>query len=215
MSALASHLMTPQVSQPQPQSQSQPEMQERILDAALTCVGRVGLAKTTLDDVAREAGCARATLYRYFANKSELVRVAVGREIRALHDELVAIGESAPTVGDAVVGIVLHGSRRIVGHDALQFVLRCEPEIVLPYLTFSAGDEFLAEAGNLVGRALLAHLPPELAERAGEWVARVAFAYLTPAGSPVDMTDDAQVIELVRTFVLPGLLPAPVDPVTR
>jgi len=42
----------------------------RVLDAALTCVGRVGLAKTTLDDVAREAGCARATVYRYFPASS-------------------------------------------------------------------------------------------------------------------------------------------------
>jgi AcrR family transcriptional regulator len=190
-------------------------IEQRCLDAVMRCISQYGVSKTTIDDVAREAGCARATLYRYFANKSELVRAAVEREIRTLHGELVAIGTSATTVEDAVVGIVLHGSRRIVGHDALQFVLRCEPEVVLPYLTVSAGDEFLAEAGDLVARALLTHLSPELAERAGEWVVRVAFAYLTPTGSPVDMTDDAQVVELVRTFVLPGLLPAPVDHVTR
>ena len=45
----------------------------RVLDAALTCVARVGLAKTTLDDVAREAGCARATVYRCFSGKQQLL----------------------------------------------------------------------------------------------------------------------------------------------
>ena len=39
---------------------------KRIVDATLRCVGRWGLAKTTLDDVAREAGCSRATVYRLF-----------------------------------------------------------------------------------------------------------------------------------------------------
>src|SRR5205807_341346 len=31
-----------------------PPQAVRVLDAALTCIGRVGLGKTTLDDVARE-----------------------------------------------------------------------------------------------------------------------------------------------------------------
>ena len=41
----------------------------RLLDATVACIARVGVSKTTLDDVAREAGCSRATLYRYFPGK--------------------------------------------------------------------------------------------------------------------------------------------------
>ena len=41
----------------------------RIRHAALVCVGRFGLAKTTVDDIAREAGCSRATLYRSLKNR--------------------------------------------------------------------------------------------------------------------------------------------------
>ena len=55
------------------------DVRDRILDATLTCLGRVGLTKTTLDDVAREAGCARATLYRYFPGKQPLVNALVAR----------------------------------------------------------------------------------------------------------------------------------------
>ena len=47
---------------------------DRILDAALACIARVGVGKTTLDDVAREAGCARATVYRCFPGRQALLR---------------------------------------------------------------------------------------------------------------------------------------------
>ena len=52
----------------------------RLRDAALVCIGRFGLAKTTVDDIAHEAGCSRATLYRYFDGKPAIVRAAVTAE---------------------------------------------------------------------------------------------------------------------------------------
>ena len=39
----------------------------------MRCVARYGVSKTTLDDVAKEAGCARATIYRYFPSRDDLV----------------------------------------------------------------------------------------------------------------------------------------------
>ena len=190
-------------------------LEQRALDAVMRCVARYGVSKTTLDDVAKEAGCARATIYRYFPNKSQLLQAAVRAEVAALATDLKVAAEGADSLEEAVVAIVTRGSRRIVEHDALQFVLRCEPEVLLPYLTFTAGDRFLGDAGVLVAGALVSHLTPERAGRAGEWIARVAFAYLTPTGSPVDMTDEQQVRELVRTFVIPGLVAEPIDPITR
>jgi AcrR family transcriptional regulator len=37
-----------------------------LIDATLQCIARWGVAKTGLDDVAREAGVSRATVYRAF-----------------------------------------------------------------------------------------------------------------------------------------------------
>ena len=62
----------------------------RLLDAACTCIARVGVAKTTLDDVAREAGCSRATLYRYFPGKQQLLGALVAREAASLRRQLLA-----------------------------------------------------------------------------------------------------------------------------
>ena len=64
----------------------------RIRDAALVCIGRFGLAKTTVDDIAREAGCSRATLYRYFDGKPEIVRNVVAAEQARMTEVVVDAG---------------------------------------------------------------------------------------------------------------------------
>ena len=50
-----------------------------LLDAMAICVARSGLAATTLEDVAREAGCSRATLYRYASGKAQILGAQIGR----------------------------------------------------------------------------------------------------------------------------------------
>ena len=51
-----------------------PGARERILDAALELLGRVGLAELSMDDLAEQAGVSRATLYRIIPGKSALFR---------------------------------------------------------------------------------------------------------------------------------------------
>ena len=46
---------------------------EKILEAAGRCLERFGIQKTTLADVAEEAGVARVTVYRQFADRDALV----------------------------------------------------------------------------------------------------------------------------------------------
>src|SRR5260221_13767781 len=95
----------------------------RIRDAALVCIGRFGLAKTTVDDIAREAGCSRATLYRYFDGKPAIVRAALLSERDRVVDAVVSAGRAAPTFADAVVAVVVTGARELRTHDPLQFLV--------------------------------------------------------------------------------------------
>ncbi len=46
---------------------------EKILEAAERCLERFGIQKTTLADVAEEAGVARVTVYRQFADRDALL----------------------------------------------------------------------------------------------------------------------------------------------
>lgn len=47
---------------------------ERILSATTRCIDRTGVAKTTLIDIAAEAGITRQTVYRYYQSLGELLR---------------------------------------------------------------------------------------------------------------------------------------------
>src|SRR3989442_7620911 len=81
-------------------------LSDRILDGALACVARVGVAKTTLDDVAREAGCARATVYRSFPGRLALFRALLDREVAGLSARALAAADEAETLADAVVAVI-------------------------------------------------------------------------------------------------------------
>lgn len=48
-----------------------------IISAALSVFARYGVSKTTMNDIAAEAGVARQTLYNAFPGKSDLLRAAV------------------------------------------------------------------------------------------------------------------------------------------
>lgn len=66
---------------------------EQLLDAAEVVFHRKGVAKATLDDIAREAGMTRGAVYWHFANKSEVFvamcdRVAL--PLQGMLDEIAA-----------------------------------------------------------------------------------------------------------------------------
>ncbi|OZE93178.1 TetR family transcriptional regulator [Rhodococcus sp. 14-2686-1-2] len=58
------------------------DVRSAILTAAETCFERFGIAKTTMEDVARAADLSRATVYRYFADRESLIIESVARRAR-------------------------------------------------------------------------------------------------------------------------------------
>jgi AcrR family transcriptional regulator len=185
--------------------------EERALDAALRCIARWGLAKTTVDDVAREAGVGRATLYRLFpGGRDALLGAVVGREEARLADRVAAAAAAAATLEDVLVAWTVEVSGTIAGHAALQFLLAHEPESVLPHLAFRRLDALLQRATEVAGPLLAPWLPgAEDQARASEWVARVVLSYTLAPSRDFDMRDPGSARRFARTFVLPGLCTPP------
>ena len=52
----------------------------QILDAAEACFTRSGFHRTTMQDVAGEAGMVPGNLYRYFASKDALILALIERD---------------------------------------------------------------------------------------------------------------------------------------
>ena len=60
-------------------------VREDIYGAALASFERHGVRRTLMEDVAREAGVSRPTIYYYFPDKDALVLEVVVRQVREIH----------------------------------------------------------------------------------------------------------------------------------
>jgi AcrR family transcriptional regulator len=184
---------------------------ERVLEGTLTCVGRFGLAKTTIDDVARESGVSRATIYRYFPRGrdqliAEVVSWETGRFFRRLGEALSGATDLAGLVEDAL----LFAHQALAEHKVYQKVLVTEPDVLLPLITVEADRLLPVIVGFLVPYVErdrdAGRLRPSVdPHRAADYIARMFLSLIsTPAGW--DLDDRHQVRELVRGHLLAGLL---------
>ena len=195
----------------------------RILEAALACLGRYGIAKTTVDDAAREAGVARATVYRHFPDgKDQLIAETISWGVERFFAELAVAVQGAPDFPTLLERALIHARQAVADHVVLQKVLETEPERLLPQLTQSAPQV------QEVLRAYLAELlraeqlrPGVDPVEAGDWLARMGLSFILAEGS-WDLGDHAAVRRLVREELLVSILEpaalagvAEVTPATR
>ncbi len=75
-----------------------PEAKERILAAALDLIGRDGLTRLSMDELASNAGVSRASLYRIFPGKPALFRqlVETYSPFEAVHSTIEGMAERPP-----------------------------------------------------------------------------------------------------------------------
>lgn len=92
---------------------SQPETRNKILDAAIACVKRWGIEKVTLNDIAREAGVTRPTVYSYFANRDEVVQTALLQSAYAFGEKLLKHVGEFQTPSDRVIEAVCYALQRL------------------------------------------------------------------------------------------------------
>src|SRR5437588_3353868 len=135
-----------------------PEVEAKVVDGALRAIARFGLGKLTVDDVAREAGISRATLYRYFPGRGAVLGAVVRSEADRLRAGLdAALGETT-TLAQALEAVARFGAGAFVGHEALQHLLAPEPGAVLPHLCFNGADTLLGFCADRIA-------PPSAASR--------------------------------------------------
>ena len=184
------------------------ELTERIADATLRCVSRWGVAKTTLEDVAREAGCGRATIYRTYAGgKHEVMLAVLRREIVRAEATVAAAVAGADDLESLLVAGVLTASRALAQHEALRFLLDHEPDVVLPLITFERLDALLRQAAAFAAPYLAPHVGDGDAMRAAEWVVRIVVSYALNPSDHIDPTTEADARRLVSTYLLPAIAP--------
>ncbi len=182
-----------------------------VLAATYRCVARFGLAKTTIDDVVKESGVSRASIYRQFpGGRDELLRETVGWEVANF---FVRLSDQVREAADLVELLVL-GARQahhaVREHALLQTMLTTEPERLLGFLTTES-----AKTLPFIADFLHPYLEREQAAgrvrsdldvaRACDYMARMVLSFIGGAGR-WDPDNPEMLEDLVRHEILGGIL---------
>jgi AcrR family transcriptional regulator len=118
--------------------------QERIILAALAEFIENGIKKTRMEDVAIRASIGRATLFRAFSSKNELVRSVVHFEcikaIRKIEQDVQRLGTLREQALEGFIQVILTTSK----HPLFRKLSETEPDVLLPLLTLNGGQLFLS-----------------------------------------------------------------------
>ncbi|AOW94277.1 TetR family transcriptional regulator [Rhodococcus sp. WMMA185] len=170
---------------------------ERILDTAAQLYVEKGIAAVGMADIARAAGCSRATLYRYFDSRQALQLAFVHREARRIGSLIAAKVPRSGDAGEVIVSAML---------AAIELV-RADPALAA---WFQLGDSGLAaqiaDSSDVIeslGKAFLGHadVEDEQTSRKARWLVRVIVSLLTVPGTDAD--DEREMLE---QFVAPVLI---------
>jgi AcrR family transcriptional regulator len=186
-------------------------LRDRLLAATYQCVMRFGLGKTTIEDVVKESGLSRATIYRQFpGGRDELLLETVGWELANYFNALADHVRDAPDLEQLLEQGLVFAHRSVTEHLVLRKILDTEPERLLPLLTVESAKTlpFIADFLHpyLVREADEGRLRPDVEiDRAAEYLARAILSLINAAGR-WDLDDPVQVRELVRGELLGGIV---------
>lgn len=176
---------------------------DHILDAAGELFARHGIAAVGMNEIARAAGCSRATLYRYFDCREALHTAYVHREARAVGVRLAGMTEKFTDPQKRLIATLT---------QALKLV-RDSPALSAWFAGTAAGAEAAVDSDVVTAMAALflrslGDEDTDVDDRA-RWLVRVIASLLLAPGR--DAEDERK---MLAQFVAP-LMVANLDSVAR
>lgn len=190
-------------------SEDPEQAREQLIDATERSFERYGVNKTTMDDIGREAGVSRPTVYRYFKDRDALIAAVITRRARALFAEGRVFVAQFPTFAEkfveGLIFLIARGSkdpliRILVSPEHMQMAQPIVDSSGLAVgLTAEMWEPLVRQA--IDDGELRADLDPA---KVCEWIALLEFILV----GRIDVAgpDDEAHREMLCTFVLPALL---------
>jgi AcrR family transcriptional regulator len=110
-------------------------VEDRILDAAASCVLAYGVDRVTLAEIARRAGVSRPTVYRRFPDTRSILAALLTMRITHALDDVPSRGVGREQVVERVVAV----ARRLRLDDVIMMVLHEAPDLAMLYLSERLG----------------------------------------------------------------------------
>ncbi|MEV7548116.1 TetR/AcrR family transcriptional regulator [Amycolatopsis sp. NPDC089917] len=182
------------------------EARRRIVEAATACIDRVGLAKTSLSDVAAEAGVTRQTVYRYFPSLADILGAVALDRVEEFARRMERHLASFDSAAEVAVESVVFGVRAVPEDPHLGLLLKAgEADVFTVAVTssqsFSLGSRILRNVP--VDWAAVGVTTDEDFEGLAETLMRLFLSFLQYPSTPPHTDDRLRV--LVRRWIGPAL----------
>jgi AcrR family transcriptional regulator len=110
-------------------------MEDRILDAAASCVRDYGIDRVTLAEVARRARVSRPTIYRRWPDTQSVLAALLTRRVTGVLQEIPRGGSGRVALVQRVVAI----AARLRDDELITAVLHSSPEMAMVYIAERLG----------------------------------------------------------------------------
>lgn len=190
------------------------EARDQILAAAERVIIRYGVSKTTMDDIGKEAGVSRPTVYRYFADRDALLGALIERRSRMLFVRAREFILSHDTFDQQLI----EGLVYLVDHGRKDPVVRIlvSPEHIQMAETLVGSSKLATQLTGEMWEPILARAVQRGEIRAdldlvavAEWLALIQFILV--GRLDFASADDPGHRKMLRSFVLPAFLPVDVS----
>ena len=180
------------------------EPEVRVIDAVATCCERWGIDKVTIDDIAKQSGLSRATLYRMFPGGRDVIFDAhrvyeLDRFFAVLLDRIAG----SPTLEELLVRAVTCATNELRNDDHLAVMLASEPGAMLSEITVDGMPRITRVAAAYLVPFVEAFLPRAQARALIDLVARLVISYFLSPSEHVDLGNERQAREFLAPFVPP------------
>jgi AcrR family transcriptional regulator len=172
--------------------------EERILTAALTLIGRRGVRRLGMREIAETAGVSRGTLYRYFPSKDHVLAAAADYDGQRFSDGLDEVLAAASTPEERVASFMAYAFDFIRSHPCRP-LFESEPGFVMSYLL----DHLPELRGELVERLgdALDSVPAVAAGTLGREELADVIVRLFASSWIIPETDDASLVQSVNRIL--------------
>ncbi|UGT38802.1 TetR/AcrR family transcriptional regulator [Nocardia yamanashiensis] len=172
---------------------------ERILDAAAELFAARGVTSVGMGDIAKAAGCSRATLYRYFDNRQAVRLAFVHRESRRIAARVAAEVGAVEDPTERIIEAMLAAVREV----------RADPMLIAWFRAGEAGPagEISQDSAVIESLATSLFTPNGLGDpergRLARWLTRIIVSLLAAPGR-----DAGEERAMLTEFVAPILVHA-------